>query len=233
MKTILFLLFFTQISWAGNFEIHADGKTIFDDMDIQTASLVKIEKSKKYSLLVKLNDSAAAFFSEYTAANIGKPLEIWLQNKKVNAPMIQGQIDHGSIMVKHNLTKKAVSSFVRKINCTTKFAASVSDDGLTSIEFFGCAPQYTFRLIQGKRSLTTERNVLDSFELKLTKNEKFTYKDKIICSLEKEVLPAVVRISDIKSDGPFAPRLAYRPNAKAKKIDSVNPSMVTCVESMN
>ncbi len=65
---------------------------------------------------VSFNDQGAQIFAKITAANVGKPLAIFLDNNLIEAPVVQEAIPNGKAVISGNFTVDSARTLVERFN---------------------------------------------------------------------------------------------------------------------
>jgi protein-export membrane protein SecD len=67
-------------------------------------------------IYLQFNDEGAELFEELTAANVGRPLGIFIDNELLEAPTVQGKIPGGQAVITGSYTLDEAGAFVKRFN---------------------------------------------------------------------------------------------------------------------
>lgn len=90
--------------------------TNFDGEYITGAQLIYDQTSGQPQVQVNFNDQGTQIFAKLTAANVGKPLAIFLDNQLIEAPVVQQQITGGSALISGGFTIASATQLVGRFN---------------------------------------------------------------------------------------------------------------------
>lgn len=83
---------------------------------ITGASLIFDQTTGQPQVQINFNKDGAQIFGEITAANVGKPLAIFLDNQLIEAPTVQSAITGGSAVITGNFTVGDAQTLVGRFN---------------------------------------------------------------------------------------------------------------------
>ena len=87
-----------SLAKTGNLEFrNEDGEVILTGKDVEKATTVLDNSQPVVSL--ELNEEGKVKFAEATAANIGKTIEIYMDDEKVSSPVVQSEITDGKAVI--------------------------------------------------------------------------------------------------------------------------------------
>ncbi len=90
--------------------------TNLDGQYITGAQMVYDQTTGQPQVQVNFNTEGAQIFAKVTAANVGKPLAIFLDNQLIEAPVVQQAITGGSALITGNFTIQSAQQLVERFN---------------------------------------------------------------------------------------------------------------------
>ena len=90
--------------------------TNLDGEYITGASLIYDQTTGQPQVQINFNTEGADIFAKITAANVGKPLAIFLDNQLIEAPTVQQEITGGSAVIEGSFTVQSAEQLVERFN---------------------------------------------------------------------------------------------------------------------
>jgi protein-export SecD/SecF family membrane protein len=90
--------------------------TNLDGQYITGAQLAYDQTTGKPQVQISFNDAGAQIFERMTAANVGKPLAIFLDNQLIEAPIVQQAISGGQAVISGSFTIASATELVGRFN---------------------------------------------------------------------------------------------------------------------
>ena len=103
-------------------EVDTSGSTtqyVYTNLDgeyITGAQLIYDQTTNQPQVQISFNTDGAQIFAKMTAANVGKPLAIFLDNSLIEAPIVQQAITGGSAVISGNFTIASATQLVERFN---------------------------------------------------------------------------------------------------------------------